>query len=499
MAYTPTNWEDSPSVNTPITAARLNKIEAGIFQAAPLDTVSVLSPSPDIRAVSSSGSFQRMTLPTHLADKIQATHPSVKFFPEGWNGWRYWMGFTPYPSGNDAHEDPCLAVSQDGKTWTTPTGFSNPLADAPGGTVYNADSELAISPDGATMYYMWRRANTSTRTVDFLVRSSTDGVTWTPEVVAMSHPDYNVANYVSPSLLHDGTQWVMWAVDTATDPNRLVRLTAASVLGPWSSAVACTASAGANRDFWHVSVVRTVDGYLALMNDTTLNVTGGDGDLYLMTSTDGLTWKSGIPVVKRPLGTQFTNLYRGALVPTDYGFEMWFGAYNNSNFWAIYRTELYSSPGMVETSEKWIPAQSFRPPVVGATEGNLVGTVNGWLLDPAAVESISTSVSLLGWKRFAAEVWFSTTSTNSGGVVFGLNYYQFPAEGGTLSGPPILYGAPVTAPSATNRFLKSRVISSLLTGSEQPWYFRVVRNATDPSDTYPDDVLFLGLKLIRVA
>lgn len=33
MAYTKTNWEDSPSTNTPINAANLNKMERGIFDA----------------------------------------------------------------------------------------------------------------------------------------------------------------------------------------------------------------------------------------------------------------------------------------------------------------------------------------------------------------------------------------------------------------------------------------------------------------------------------
>lgn len=33
MAYDPTHWEDAPSSLTPITAARLNKLERGIFDA----------------------------------------------------------------------------------------------------------------------------------------------------------------------------------------------------------------------------------------------------------------------------------------------------------------------------------------------------------------------------------------------------------------------------------------------------------------------------------
>src|SRR5699024_10013244 len=62
-------------------------------------------------------------VPTHdpLTDAGEAVHPSVLYFPDGWNGHRYWMAYTPYAGGTDGREDPCIAYSDDGTNWTVPT------------------------------------------------------------------------------------------------------------------------------------------------------------------------------------------------------------------------------------------------------------------------------------------------------------------------------------------------------------------------------------------
>ncbi|SCJ34689.1 Uncharacterised protein [uncultured Clostridium sp.] len=34
---------------------------------------------------------------TYLAGKNQPTHPNIIKFNERWNGYKYWMGYTPFP------------------------------------------------------------------------------------------------------------------------------------------------------------------------------------------------------------------------------------------------------------------------------------------------------------------------------------------------------------------------------------------------------------------
>lgn len=65
---------------------------------------------------------------TYLDGKNQPTHPSVVDMGRAWNGWRYWMAYSPYPNANGAEENPCIAVSNDMLNWATPEGLYNPIA-----------------------------------------------------------------------------------------------------------------------------------------------------------------------------------------------------------------------------------------------------------------------------------------------------------------------------------------------------------------------------------
>ncbi|KGE13911.1 hypothetical protein [Sphingobacterium deserti] len=63
-------------------------------------------------------------------------HPDVEYFPEGFNGYKYWMVFTPYfgsvGTAQDAklYENPSVVVSNDGLNWVEPKGLKNPIQGA---------------------------------------------------------------------------------------------------------------------------------------------------------------------------------------------------------------------------------------------------------------------------------------------------------------------------------------------------------------------------------
>lgn len=281
----------------------------------------------------------RLSIPAHVSGD-EATHPSVLRFPDGWNGWRYWMAFTPYPGGSDVDEDPNIAVSQDGIHWETPTGFTNPL-DNQGGGIYNSDTELVVSPDGLTLSCIWRTV-TSTQEILY-VRSTTDGIAWTAKTAILTVTK-TAENILSPAILHDGTQWVMWTVDAVPAPNVMRRRTCATLTGTWSASTACTVTGlPAGRDLWHPSVVKLGSQYVCLMNDCTLGANGVDGELYLMRSTDQLAWTlNPTPVISQALAGKYDAVYRGCLVPV-YGngrleFDMYHGAWLSgaTPVWGMY-------------------------------------------------------------------------------------------------------------------------------------------------------------------
>ena len=55
------------------------------------------------------------------------THPSILYFENGFNGYKYYLSYTPYDNNNVELENPCIAVSNDGINFITPNGLKNPL------------------------------------------------------------------------------------------------------------------------------------------------------------------------------------------------------------------------------------------------------------------------------------------------------------------------------------------------------------------------------------
>ncbi|MDD4289905.1 MAG: DUF2341 domain-containing protein [Patescibacteria group bacterium] len=91
-----------------------------------------------------SGAETYQTIPTY-EDSGQAIHPDIVYFDEPWNGYSYWMVMTPYPNGNPDYENPSIVVSNDGVSWVTPDGPTNPIDSQPGG--YNSDPDIVYDEE----------------------------------------------------------------------------------------------------------------------------------------------------------------------------------------------------------------------------------------------------------------------------------------------------------------------------------------------------------------
>lgn len=107
----------------------------------------------------------------------QNIHPKVLYFPEKWNGYKFWMAYTPYPKGKTDAENPCIAVSRNGLDWSIPEGLKNPLAYAPQNG-YNSDTHLLYDSDNDRMECWWREYDGKTNRDSFYRRISSDGINW---------------------------------------------------------------------------------------------------------------------------------------------------------------------------------------------------------------------------------------------------------------------------------------------------------------------------------
>lgn len=293
-----------------------------------------------------------LTIPTYVPADDAIVHPDVVFVPEGWNGHKYWLAATPYTAADNQYENPSIWCSDDGLSWTVPSGLTNPVEPGTGVVnSYYSDTDLVLGADG-TMYLFFRW-NLSPREVLYL-RTSTDGVTWTPKVI-VKETVQSVSRLISPAVLFDGLRWHMWAVENV-DPaaRKIVHLTAAAAAGPWSAPVDCTISlpkmpcvndaGSAPSRPWHLDALHVGGQFLALVTFNIDAGSGGRGQLYLAASTDGTAWaRAPRPVLDYRTGYWDQSVYRATAVlvqrGSGLGLAIWYSAISNATVFQIGYTE----------------------------------------------------------------------------------------------------------------------------------------------------------------
>lgn len=272
----------------------------------------------------------------------QMTHPDVLYFPDGLFGFKYWMAITPYTNSLDDTENPCILVSQEGLEWSIPPGGSNPVIPPPGLPAYNSDTDLILI--GSTLWMIYRVTGLPDNLDYIYAVSSTDGITWSTPQVILTGP---FVTLLSPAVLFDGTQYVMYYVDNVT--NVIGRRTAPDITGPWSAQVPTNVPFPNNNTPWHVN---TIDrpGRIDLLVDLKQMQTGGEGDVYHLrwaTSTDGLNFTMSEPIVtKSELGWDHEWIYRSAaiLTPDQKTLRVWYPGAVASQ-WAVGYVELPFTDG----------------------------------------------------------------------------------------------------------------------------------------------------------
>lgn len=292
------------------------------------------NPSPLTITETATNAATALTIPTY-EESGQQVHPDVYDAGEGqtWNGHRYWMAMTPYPNTNDAHENPSIVVSADGDTWTVPEGLTNPIVAKPADG-HNADPDIVLLPDGQTMAMFFMQSDDTTFTRVY-VTTSTDGVTWATPTQLLTGV---AGELISPAVLWDGSQYVMWTISRTVTPCRLDRRTAAAVTGPWSDPVICALPlyVSANANPWHIDVIHDADGYLMFLCSMQNNI----GRLYLARSRDGILWQVGAaPLLEASAaGWDDGRIYRSTGVRTATGYDLWYSALGTDGEWHVGRT-----------------------------------------------------------------------------------------------------------------------------------------------------------------
>ena len=145
-----------------------------------------------------------------------ATHPKVLNFKEKWNGYKYWMVYSPYPHSNDSRENPHIRVSNDLINWEVPEGLTNPIDGPPEDyknmVIYYSDPHLVYNDDKDELECYYRRVDDKKDEMVLYRKTTKDGIHWSDrEVITTTKRSEH--DYVSPAIIYDEGIYKMWYVD----------------------------------------------------------------------------------------------------------------------------------------------------------------------------------------------------------------------------------------------------------------------------------------------
>jgi hypothetical protein len=263
----------------------------------------------------------------------QTTHPGIAYFPNGWNGFEYWMVITPYPNSNDRIENPSILVSHDGLSWSVPPGLTNPLVTAPP-CDHNSDADIIYNDDTDELWVYYLDARRARRCAGhenqpyynhsyLKVMKSGDGVHWTAPQIVTDYPlATSTLNPLSPSVVKRGSTFRLWLVNVGDSGVWVSQSSDGMNFGtPTRAAVA--------DPVWHSDIE-----YIPAKNEywMVLSYPQTAGSLRFARSTDGLNWTTFVNPLLSPTTGWDTNLYRSTFLydaPTN-TFRLWYSAHRNS-------------------------------------------------------------------------------------------------------------------------------------------------------------------------
>ncbi len=259
----------------------------------------------------------------------EAFHPKVIAFKEKWNGYKYWMSYTPYPKGNSKKENPHIAVSNDLINWKTPEGLTNPLDETDGipRKRYNSDAHIVYNDDTDILSIYWRFVDYNK--VIIYRRDTKDGINWTDKKEVIVCENRHEKDYVSPAIIYENNVYKMWYVDV----NNQLTFATSFDGDNWVDEERIYLEYPTGLKTWHLDVIKTNKGYemLVVAYDKWKNY--NDMDLYYTKSSDGIVWDKVRTILKPETKTSNWDnkgMYRSSFIYEDGKYFVYYGATSKS-------------------------------------------------------------------------------------------------------------------------------------------------------------------------
>ena len=272
-----------------------------------------------------------LNIETYIDGQNQPTHPSVIDLKQPWNGFRYWMSYSPYPWANGAEENPCVCASNDMLSWLTPEGLYNPIADNEESAcdelkdphiVYNNDL------DRMEVWYLGREDSTIKSGGKLLLfrKVSYDGVQWSTYEVMR-----DLEGYLSPSITYSEGKYQLWAIQASNTERDGALLYSESTDGKkWTPYENCTfGDADKIEKVWHGSVSCDSKVY----RFTYTEIPAQSDGIYYTESIDGMHWRNPQKVIEK--AGFWKGYYRPCVINSEDELFFVYGVITKENEWYL--------------------------------------------------------------------------------------------------------------------------------------------------------------------
>ncbi|WP_339179202.1 hypothetical protein [Oceanobacillus sp. FSL W7-1293] len=257
-------------------------------------------------------------------------HPKVLHFKNGWNGYKYWMAYTPYPSGATQHENPCISVSNDMRKWGTPEGMTNPLAYAPNNG-YNSDTHLLYRADLDRLEVWWRPVDDLNKKYYIVRSTSLNGVDWT-ELETIYTADSHAEDMLSPAAIFEDGKYKVWYCAGYAEGVKYAELNSSA--SEWLFTREDVNIDWGNLSAWHIDVIRTDKGIEMAVCAYPPGGNGSSADLYyVLQRPDGTLTKPKL-MLKRssnPNAFDSKSIYRSSLLKEGNNYYLFYSSIANDN------------------------------------------------------------------------------------------------------------------------------------------------------------------------
>ena len=274
-----------------------------------------------------------LNITTHEGGQNQPTHPKVLFFPDGWNGHKYWMVYTPYPGNNSQQENPCITYSDDGITWSE-EGISNPIATAPTNG-YNSDTHLIVVDN--VLECWWREVVSQEEII--VRKKSTDGVAWSDREELFRTGTTTAADCLSPVVIYDDAKYKIWC---AYQRRYLKYYESADGTNWQYKRDIAINPTGSSYKVWHFDIIKTAAGYEFVGCYQLNGVFDKNNFIYYSTSKNNVGYKYPVRILTNGYDGRFDRLelYRPCLLKMNDGtdheyYNLYYGAQGALRNWAI--------------------------------------------------------------------------------------------------------------------------------------------------------------------